>query len=65
MEKDPSGFQFKIFEEETKYERKKLAAKGLGVLGLFFFFLRGGRLGFLFMGLVFCRSVLCLSMKLQ
>lgn len=37
MEKDPSGFQFKIFEEETKYERKKLAAKGLGVLGLFFF----------------------------
>lgn len=44
MEKDPSGFKFKILEEETKYKRKKLVPKGLGVLGPFFFFLRGGRL---------------------
>lgn len=34
VEKDPSGFKFKIFEE-IKYERKKLVAKGIGVLGLF------------------------------
>lgn len=47
VERDPSGFNFKLFEEETKYERKKLVAKGLGVLGLFCF-LRSGRLCFLF-----------------